>query len=92
MLNEYNKDEFVYFLKYAYNKRLALSKLLSLTAGYDEDSGDGLPLIAALAKKNGVEQLKEIRRIYGLNSGNTELIELFKKYKISPKIAEILTK
>ena len=49
---------------------------------------DELPLILALARKNATEPLQG--RIYGISGG--ELIELFKKYKISPKIAEIFTK
>lgn len=49
---------------------------------------DELPLILALARKNATEPLQE--RIYGISSG--ELMELFRTYKISPKIAEIFTK
>lgn len=92
MVNEYNKDEFIYFVKYAYNKRLALPELLSLTAGYDENTGDRLPLILALAKKDATEQLREIRRIYSISIGDAKLMELFREYKISPKIAAIFTK
>ena len=49
---------------------------------------DELPLILALARNNATEPLQE--RIYSISGG--ELMELFKKYKISPKIAEIFTK
>ena len=49
---------------------------------------DELPLILALARNNATEPLQE--RIYGISGG--ELIELFRTYKISPKIAEIFTK
>lgn len=49
---------------------------------------DELPLILALARKNATEPLQE--HIYGISSG--ELMELFRTYKISPKIAEIFTK
>ena len=49
---------------------------------------DELPLILALARKNATEPLQE--HIYGISGG--ELMELFGKYKISPKIAEIFTK
>ena len=49
---------------------------------------DELPLILALARKNATEPLQE--RIYGISGG--ELMELFRTYKISPKIAEIFTK
>ena len=87
MLSQYDKNKFIYFVKYAYNKRLPLNKLLSITAGYD-DNGDELPLILALARNNTTEPLQE--RIYGISSG--ELMELFRTYKISPKIAEIFTK
>ncbi|MDY3245601.1 hypothetical protein [Campylobacter sp.] len=87
MLNQYDKNKFIYFVKYAYNKRLPLNQLLSITAGYD-DNGDELPLILALARNNATEPLQE--RIYGISGG--ELMELFRKYKISPKIAEIFTK
>lgn len=92
VVNEYNKDEFIYFVKYAYNKHYAISDLLSLTAGYDENSGDELPLILALSKNNLAEQLQEIRRIYGESSGDAKLMGLFRQYKISPKLAKILTK
>ena len=51
---------------------------------------DELPLILALARNNATEPLQEIRRIYGISGG--ELMELFRTYKISPKIAEIFTK
>ena len=51
---------------------------------------DVLPLILALARNNATEPLQEIRRIYGISGG--ELMELFRTYKISPKIAEIFTK
>ena len=87
MLSQYDKNKFIYFVKYAYNKRLPLNQLLSITAGYD-DNGDELPLILALARNNATEPLQE--RIYGISCG--ELIELFRTYKISPKIAEIFTK
>ena len=87
MLSQYDKNKFIYFVKYAYNKRLALSKLLSITAGYD-DNGDEIPLILALARNNATEPLQE--RIYSISGG--ELMELFRTYKISPKIAEIFTK
>ena len=49
---------------------------------------DELPLILALARNNATEPLQE--RIYGISDG--ELMELFRTYKISPKIAEIFTK
>ena len=49
---------------------------------------DELPLILALARNNATEPLQE--RIYGISGG--ELMELFRTYKISPKIAEIFTK
>lgn len=49
---------------------------------------DELPLILALARKNATEPLQG--RIYGISGG--ELMELFRTYKISPKIAEIFTK
>ena len=88
MLNQYDKNKFIYFVKYAYNKRLPLNQLLSITAGYDNNTGDELPLILALAINNATEPLQE--RIYGISSG--ELMELFRTYKISPKIAEIFTK
>ncbi|MDY6188642.1 MAG: hypothetical protein SPH77_07400, partial [Campylobacter sp.] len=81
---------FIYFVKYAYNKRLPLNQLLSITAGYDDNTGDELPLILALARNNATEPLQDIRRIYGISGG--ELMELFRTYKISPKIAEIFTK
>ena len=87
MLSQYDKNKFIYFVKYAYNKRLPLNKLLSITAGYD-DNGDEIPLILALARNNATEPLQE--RIYSISSG--ELMELFRTYKISPKIAEIFTK
>ncbi|MCI7076110.1 hypothetical protein [Campylobacter sp.] len=87
MLSQYDKNKFIYFVKYAYNKRLPLNQLLYITAGYD-DNGDEIPLILALARNNATEPLQE--RIYGISGG--ELMELFKKYKISPKIAEIFTK
>ena len=87
MLSQYDKNKFIYFVKYAYNKRLPLNQLLSITAGYD-DNGDELPLILALARNNATEPLQE--RIYGISGG--ELMELFRTYKISPKIAEIFTK
>ena len=90
MLSQYDKNKFIYFVKYAYNKRLPLNKLLSITAGYDDNTGDELPLILALARNNATEPLQEIRHIYGISGG--ELMELFRKYKISPKIAEIFTK
>ena len=90
MLSQYDKNEFIYFVKYAHNKRLALNQLLSITAGYDKNSGDEIPLILALAKNNATEPLQE--RIYGISSGDLELMELFRTYKISPKIAEIFTK
>lgn len=88
MLNQYDKNKFIYFVKYAYNKRLPLNQLLSITAGYDNNTGDELPLILALAINNATEPLQE--RIYGISSG--ELMELSRTYKISPKIAEIFTK
>ena len=83
-----NKNKFIYFVKYAYNKRLPLNQLLSITAGYDDNTGDELPLILALARNNATEPLQE--RIYGISGG--ELMELFRTYKISSKIAEIFTK
>ena len=49
---------------------------------------DELPLILALARNNATEPLQE--RIYSISGG--ELMELFRTYKISPKIAEIFTK
>lgn len=49
---------------------------------------DELPLILALARNNATEPLQE--RIYGISGG--ELMELFRTYKISPKIAGIFTK
>ena len=49
---------------------------------------DELPLILALARNNATQPLQE--RIYGISGG--ELMELFRTYKISPKIAEIFTK
>nr|WP_321312864.1 hypothetical protein [uncultured Campylobacter sp.] len=49
---------------------------------------DELPLILALARKNATEPLQE--RIYGISGG--ELMELFRTYKVSSKIAEIFTK
>ena len=85
MLSQYDKNKFIYFVKYAYNKRLPLNQLLSITA---DDNGDELPLILALARNNSTEPLQE--RIYGISGG--ELMELFRTYKISPKIAEIFTK
>ncbi|MCI7236875.1 hypothetical protein [Campylobacter sp.] len=90
MLSQYDKNKFIYFVKYAYNKRLPLNQLLSITAGYDDNTGDELPLILALARNNATEPLQE--RIYGISGGDSELMELFRTYKISPKIAEIFTK
>lgn len=59
-----------------------------LTSTQEKLICDELPLILALARNNATEPLQE--RIYGISGG--ELIELFRKYKISPKIAEIFTK
>lgn len=59
-----------------------------LTSTQEKLICDELPLILALARKNATEPLQE--RIYGISSG--ELMELFRTYKISPKIAEIFTK
>ena len=66
------------------------SSLEKIQAAVDDNTGDELPLILALARNNSTEPLQE--RIYGISSGDSELIELFRKYKISPKIAEIFTK
>ena len=49
---------------------------------------DELPLILALARNNATEPLQEC--IYSISGG--ELMELFRTYKISPKIAKIFTK
>lgn len=67
---------------------VALDIIHFLTNTQEKLVCDELPLILALARKNATEPLQE--RIYGISGG--ELMELFKKYKISPKIAEIFTK
>ena len=59
-----------------------------LTSTQEKLICDELPLILALARNNATEPLQE--RIYGISGG--ELMELFRTYKISPKIAEIFTK
>ena len=59
-----------------------------LTSTQEKLVCDELPLILALARNNATEPLQE--RIYGISGG--ELMELFRTYKISPKIAEIFTK
>ena len=67
---------------------VALDIIHFLTGTQEKLVCDELPLILALARKNATEPLQE--RIYGISSG--ELTELFRTYKISPKIAEIFTK
>ena len=67
---------------------VALDIIHFLTGTQEKLICDELPLILALARKNATEPLQE--RIYGISGG--ELMELFRTYKISPKIAEIFTK
>lgn len=67
---------------------VALDIIHFLTNTQEKLICDELPLILALARKNATEPLQG--RIYGISDG--ELMELFGKYKISPKIAEIFTK
>lgn len=67
---------------------VALDIIHFLTGTQEKLVCDELPLILALARKNATEPLQE--RIYGISGG--ELMELFRTYKISPKIAEIFTK
>ena len=67
---------------------VALDIIHFLTGTQEKLACDELPLILALARKNATEPLQE--RIYGISGG--ELMELFRTYKISPKIAEIFTK
>ena len=67
---------------------VALDIIHFLTGTQEKLVCDELPLILALARKNATELLQE--RIYGISGG--ELMELFRTYKISPKIAEIFTK
>lgn len=67
---------------------VALDIIHFLTGTQEKLIYDELPLILALARKNATEPLQE--RIYGISGG--ELMELFRTYKISPKIAEIFTK
>lgn len=66
----------------------ALEVINFLTGTQEKLICDELPLILALARNNATEPLQE--RIYGISGG--ELMELFRTYKISPKIAEIFTK
>lgn len=67
---------------------VALDIIHFLTGTQEKLVCDELPLILALARNNATEPLQE--RIYGISGG--ELMELFRTYKISPKIAEIFTK
>ena len=67
---------------------VALDIIHFLTGTQEKLVCDELPLILALARNNDTEPLQE--RIYGISGG--ELMELFRTYKISPKIAEIFTK
>lgn len=67
---------------------VALDIIHFLTGTQEKLICDELPLILALARQNATEPLQE--RIYGISGG--ELMELFRTYKISPKIAEIFTK
>ena len=67
---------------------VALDIIHFLTNAQEKLVCDELPLILALARNNATEPLQE--HIYGISGG--ELMELFRKYKISPKIAEIFTK
>ena len=67
---------------------VALDIIHFLTGTQEKLICDELPLILALARNNATEPLQE--RIYGISGG--ELMELFRTYKISPKIAEIFTK
>ena len=67
---------------------VALDIIHFLTNTQEKLICDELPLILALARNNATEPLQE--RIYDISGG--ELMELFGKYKISPKIAEIFTK
>lgn len=67
---------------------VALDIIHFLTNTQEQLICDELPLILALARNNATEPLQE--RIYGISGG--ELMELFRTYKISPKIAEIFTK
>ena len=67
---------------------VALDIIHFLTSTQEKLVCDELPLILALARNNATEPLQE--RIYGISGG--ELMELFRTYKISPKIAEIFTK
>ena len=67
---------------------IALDIIHFLTGTQEKLVCDELPLILALARKNATEPLQG--RIYGISGG--ELMELFRTYKISPKIAEIFTK
>ena len=67
---------------------VALDIIHFLTGTQEKLVCDELPLILALARKNATELLQEL--IYGISGG--ELMELFRTYKISPKIAEIFTK
>ena len=67
---------------------VALDIIHFLTGTQEKLACDELPLILALARNNATEPLQE--RIYGISGG--ELMELFRTYKISPKIAEIFTK
>ena len=67
---------------------VALDIIHFLTNTQEKLVCDELPLILTLARNNATEPLQE--RIYGIRGG--ELMELFRTYKISPKIAEIFTK
>lgn len=67
---------------------VALDIIHFLTGTQEKLVCNELPPILALARNNATEPLQE--RIYGISGG--ELMELFRKYKISPKIAEIFTK
>lgn len=67
---------------------VALDIIHFLTGTQEKLACDELPLILALARNNATEPLQE--RIYGISGG--ELMELFRTYKVSSKIAEIFTK
>lgn len=90
-LANYDKNAFLYFLKYTKNLGASAYDILSTSAGDDVGMDNDAPFIAHLAKNNGIWQIKDIKEVFGTQN-EPKLIKLLDENNATKEMKEILLK
>ena len=87
----YDKNSFLYFLKYTKNLGVKAMDILAQFAGDDTGSENEAPFITWLIKNNSINQIKDIKEVFGANN-SAEFMGFLGENNATKEMIEILTK